>query len=127
MRFYVPATAEDELALACARVRQRADGLRIAALLFGGSAAAVVTLALVAYLGGGAAQLLLPLAVVLIVIPGAVLAIAGASSLIWRSRLRRLAQRKSHDRPRVRVRHHRRFRARRRLYPRLRSSLRRAS
>ena len=122
-RFYVPATAEDELAFAWARVRQRKDGLRITALLFGGSAAAGVTLALSAYFATGAVQLLLPLVGVLIVIPGAVLAIAGASSLLWRSRLRRLAQRKPHDRPRVHTRHHRLLRARGHLYARLRSSL----
>ena len=125
MRFYVPETAEQELALACARVRERGVGLRVTALLFGGSAAAGATLALIAYLGGGAAQLLLPLVVVLIVIPGAVLAITGASSLMWQSRLRRLAQRKPHDRPRVHARHHRLFSARGRLYGRLRPSVRR--
>ena len=127
MRFYVPETAEEQLALACARVRQRNAGLRITALLFGGSAVVGAAFALIAYLAGGAAQLLLPLIIVLIVIPGAALAITGASSLMWRSRLRRLSQRKPHDRPRVRVRHHRLLRARGRLYPRLRSSLRRAS
>jgi hypothetical protein len=125
MRFYVPETAEDEHALVVDRVRQRRDGVRIMAALFGGSALAGATLVLIAYLGGSAAQLLLPLIVVLIVIPGALLAITGASSLLWRSRLRRLSQRKPHDRPRVRVRHHRLLRARGRLHPRLRPTVRR--
>jgi hypothetical protein len=126
-RYCEPETAEDELALALARVRQRSDGLRVIAAPLGGTAAAAATLALIAYLGGGAAQLLLPVLVVLIVIPGAALVITGASSLMWRSRLRRLAQRKPHDRPRVRVRHHRLLRARGRVHPRLRPPLGRTS
>jgi len=127
MRFYVPATAEDELALVFARVRQRRNGVRVVAALFGVSALAGATLALMAHVGTGGAQLLLPAIVVLTVIPGALLAITGASSLMWRSRLRRLSHRKPHDRPRVRACHHRLLRARGRLQPRLRSSVRRGS
>jgi hypothetical protein len=127
MRFYVPETAEDELALVSARVRQRRDGLPIVVALFSGAGLVGALFVLVASLYGRAAQLLLPLVVVLIVIPGAVLVIAGASSLMWRSRLRRLAQRKPHDRPRVRARHHRLLRGCGRVHPRLRPALRRAS
>lgn len=127
MRFYVPETAEEDLALVVDRVRQRRDGVRVMAALFGCSAVAGATFALVAYLGASAAQLLLPMVVVLIVIPGALLAITGASSLMWRSRLRRLSQRKPHDRPRVRARHHRLLRARGRLHGRLRPTLGRTS
>ena len=126
MRFYVPETAEDELALVSARVRQRRDGLPIVVVLFSCAALVGALCVLVASLYGRAAQLLLPLVVVLIVIPGAVLVIAGASSLMWRSRLRRLAQRKPHDRPRVRARHRRLLRGRGRVHPRLRPAVRRA-
>jgi len=126
MRYDVPETAEDELALALARVRQRSDGLRVMAAPLGGTAVAAATLALIACLGGGAVQLVLPVLVVLIVIPGAALAITGASSLMWRSRLRRLAHRRPHGRPRVHARHHRLLRACGRVHPRLRPSVRRA-
>ena len=127
MRFYVPETAEEELALVSTRVRQRRDSLPIMAAVFGGSTLAAAAFALIAYLGGAAIQLLLPVIVVLIVIPGAALAITGASSLMWRSRLRRLAQRKPHDRSRFHARHHRLFRDRGRLHRRLRPSLGRSS
>lgn len=127
IRFCVPKTAEDELALARARVKQRRDGLRIVAAVFGGSALAAAAFALPAYLDGAGSQLLLPVVVVLIVMPGAALAVAGASSLIWWLRLRRFAQRKPHVRSRVHARHRRFLRARRRLHRRLRPSVRRAS
>jgi hypothetical protein len=127
MRFCAPETLEEERALVSARVRQRRDGRQIMAALLGGSALAGSTAALIAHLCGVALQLLLPVVVVLIVIPGAALAITGASSLMWRSRLRRLSRRESHDRSRFRARHRRFLRDRGRLHRRLRPPLGTAS
>jgi hypothetical protein len=100
-RFYVPATTEEEFALARARVRERGEGLKVSTALFGGSALVGAVFAVAAHLSGGAAPLVLPAVVVLIVLPGAALAIVGASSLIWRSRLRRLTRSSASQIPRV--------------------------
>ena len=59
LRFYVPATPEEELALARTRVRERREGLKVATALFGGSALAGAAFAIAAHLSVGAAQLLL--------------------------------------------------------------------
>jgi hypothetical protein len=40
LRFYFPATADEELALGRARVRERREGLKVTAALFGGCALA---------------------------------------------------------------------------------------
>ena len=73
-------------------MRERREGLKVTTALFGGSALAGAAFAIAAHLSGGAAQLLLPAVVILIVLPGAALAIVSASSLIWRGRLRRLTR-----------------------------------
>lgn len=94
LRFNIPATAEEELDLARQRVRERREGLRVSALVFGGCALAGTAFAVAARVNAGAAMILVPSVVILVVLPAAGLAIVAISSLIWRDRLHRLVRRR---------------------------------
>lgn len=149
LRFCIPNTPEEELALAQRRVRERREGLKATAVVFGGSVLAGIALILAAKLGAGALDRLLRAAAILIVMPSALLAIVVASSLLWQSRLRRLTRgpdrhkpdrderdrddperpfwRDLNDRHRLHPGNRGFFRGRGRVHARLRSSLRRTA
>jgi hypothetical protein len=90
-RFWAPETAEDELALVRARVRERRAGLKLTGTFVGASAAGASAVAVGARLGSAVADRWLTLFVILAFIAGATFVIVVGSAMIWSARLRRLS------------------------------------
>jgi len=88
--FDVTPTAEEQLALARARVREQREGLKTSALLYGGGAVAGTAFAVAAHFSEGTVAILVPRVVILLVLPAAVLAIGAVSSLLRDGRRRHL-------------------------------------